>query len=613
MPDQWFEKNADGTLSPLTLLGEADGEGGYIPLQLSIVGDPVLPSTPLSPALTGSMASRTSATLSWTLLDQGSRPPVTSWVVERRQSVDNGVSYGSYSAISGSPFNAATLTRTDASLPIGTPEITFDYRVAGVNGDGQGDWSRTLPLQYGGALPVVPEKAFGLAVSAIAATSVTLTWDFPADATVTKQAIYKGNVLVVDNLDKLAKSYKWTGLVTDVAQANINIRRLNVIDWSTASNYVTFTPTSTPAFVFAPLIGCSASSNDHGGTDAWDAWRVYSYGSALTYANRTGVNHPKVLGVTESGMYTDYTTPYNYWVARLEEFYYTTAGAAGRQNVELHIGNGNEYADKVTAGNMAGFVQGCRGIYEATRVLNGNGTRRYPLASSWLDPTSDQELATITGGLVPGTDQSIYKAVPYLDGVAWSMYPPGRQSTNAAPTLEWPSFDYELSNNSALAEFPTRNARGFLARCFRRTYEAQDPAFNTNITSFHPLKIACWEVGTGDFPLSQSIRPYWAVHGLMASLGVMAKHYDLEMTDMCWWDQQKAGDFPQNILSDEPVPGAGQISTRVALQNWATYNQFNGGTRPSDWPASGPPNSWPNRNNAWKDEWVAAMNAAWPL
>lgn len=506
-------------------------------------------------------------------------------------------------------------------------EIVFEYRVAGVNGDGQGEWSNVLPLQYQGTPQAVPERCTDLAASSIAATSVTLTWDFPADATVTKQAIYKGSTLVVDNIDKLAKSYVWSGLVEDVPVANVNVRRMNSTGWSVGSNWITFTPTAPLDFVFAPAIGCSNSNKDHGGTLDWDAWRVYSYGAAKTVANRTGANHPKILGLTDNGngaggIVTSYQTTYNFWRDSLDDFYYDGDGSgtrttpnAVRKDVELHIANGNEYSKDITTGNLSGFIQGCRGIYEATRILNANGTRRYPLASSWLDPTNYQEADSLKGGQPVSVMDSMYPAVPYLDGIAWSMYPPGRNDTFASPTLDWPSFDYDLPRDTTLS-INIRNQRGFLVSCFRRTYEAQHSEFNTHITTTHPLKIACWETGTGDFPLSESIRPYYIVHGWLASAAIMAKHYDLEMSEFLYWDQMLYVDgVPQapNTLSDEPTPGVGQISSRVALQNWSIYNLFDGGTRPSDWPASGPPNTWPNRNNTWKNEWLAAIEAGWPL
>jgi hypothetical protein len=637
MPFRWWEKQIDGRLIELELIGEkVDDDSPLIKLLVS-KADQTTPQTPRAPDLAATQLSQSTAILTWAeVLFPG--PPITSWEVQRQDSADDGVSFSSWAPISGSPFNSTVLTKTD-TLTTGSPQIVFNYRARAINADGPGEWSIIFGIQWQGTVLNPPNRPTGLIISEIQSTSVRLSWTEPA-GTATDEAdqygIYQGNTLLLGNINPSLLTYVWSGLTENTLYSNINVRRHNSAGWSSGSNWVDFTTTQGGGtFTFNPLIGCSNSTNTHGGTDDWDAWRVYGFdsgtdGGALSIANRTGATHPKVLCVTDSGisssrgaLYSNYQDAFDNWSAWLEEFYYTTGTAtqiATRQDVELHIANGNEYAADIgSASELTGFVQGCRGIYDATRLTHnqvtgsgGNG-RRYPLASSWVDPTHDQEGRSLgSSSTIPFTiEESLYPAVPYLDGVGWSMYPPGRADTEASPTLDWPSFDYDLPRNSALTN-NERNRRGYLSRCFRRTYEAQQPATNPNITSFHKLKISTWETGTGDFPLSQSIRPYFAVHGMLASMGVMAKHYNLEMAVMLWWDNQTDSAAPQNILTDEPTPGAGQISTRVALQNWKTYNHFEGDSHPADWPTD-PPNTWPNRDNTWKNTWVTDMNAAWPL
>lgn len=644
MAYRFFEKQVDGSLKELTLLGEkaTDGES-LIPLQVSKFPEPNPPQTPLAPGLDVVQPTRTTTVLSW-IPTSFTGPPVTEWDVERRSSTDNGATFGSWAAISGSPFSAATVTTGESGLSTGTPEIVFQYRVRGVNADGDGAWSTTVAVQWSGTPLSAPARPTNLAVSNVSATSATLTWTNPTTGSpATKIGIFLGNATTPtkDNIDPNAVSYTWTGLQTGVPVQNVNVKRWNAAGWSSGSNWVTFTP-RTP-INFAPLIGCSNSDENHGGTNDWDSWRVYNFADALVLANRTGANHPKALALTDSGtsnrgaIYTSYNTAFNNWRDWLDEFYYSGDGSqtgqimnAARADVELHIANGNEYGKDITAGNLAGFIDGCRGIYDATRILNPNGQRRYPLASTWLDPTHNQEGESVVvenGGTSSNTTitlkESIYPVVQYLDGVAWSMYPPGREQTVDVPTLDWPSFDpdlpYTLVNPADPRQGATvRSQRGWLTRCFVRTFEAQDPATNPYLTAFHPLRIAVWEIGIGAYTADQTMRPYYSV-ALIASMRRLCEQFSLDMATMHWWDQQLTDNgVPQsnNILSDETSPTGTQISTRVALQNWKQYSIWDGGIAPAAWNNNPKPigngtdgTTWKNRSQSWLTQWLNDMSS----
>jgi hypothetical protein len=440
------------------------------------------------------------------------------------------------------------------------------------------------------------------------------------DQSVQKYGIFRGQTLIKDSIDPGATGTTLTGLVASTTYT-LDVRRANSIGWSDPSETITFTTRSQPSstFVFNPAIGVSDGNNYHGGSTSqnndWDAWRSYNYANAKSKANLLGASKPKIVGVTgnpggsQGAVWRVELDAYNYWVGNLEDFYYGT-GSAERKNVELHIGNGNEYGDKIlqTQAQLDGWVAGCKGIYDATRRLNTDGTRRYPLASSWIDPTHEQEnqrdALNDNGSACWSVAITAAAAAPYLDGIAWSMYPPGRSSTEYDPTYNFPSFveadRYDVQ-------------KGFLYRCFKRTQEAQAAARTATGNPNFKLKIACWEVGIGDDPDDTVTRPYYAVYGLVGSMGRLAKEMGLEMTEIIWWDQQKKeapnerGPHPQNILStgetriyngtgdpslttsyvnvsstDANAYTAGALgertatnpSTRVAWQNWRTYNEY---------------------------------------
>src|SRR5688572_9715849 len=95
------------------------------------------------------------------------------------------------------------------------------------------------------------------------------------------------------------------------------------------STTVSYTVNTTPPPSSSMLIGCSASPNDHGGTEDWDGWRCYSEGEMLSLANRTGANRPLFLAYSKDGpnlggSNPSYTSVFNEVLADLNSFYYTS-------------------------------------------------------------------------------------------------------------------------------------------------------------------------------------------------------------------------------------------------------------------------------------------------
>lgn len=591
MPDLWYEWDGVDTLTPLNLLGEyVDEDTGVKALQVSQVGDPQPPQVPTAPTLSGSLTSRTVSAISWVQGDDTDRPRVIEWDVERRSSTNNGSSYGSWAAISGSPFSAATLSAGESGLSVQTsPEVLFQYRVRGVNDDGDGDWSNVLALQWAGTPAQVPTAPTSLTRTGLAPTQVILHWAETADASVTKHGIWRNNTLLVDNIDKAALDYTWTGLTPGTAYANINVRRANADGWSPASNNITFNTPVTPVPSFTMLMGASVPDRQpmppegvagqtqwppwSGGQTQWDAIRVYDFGDAITEFNQWD---PKVIGLTDSntaiqGGASSATALRNF----LEDFYYPSGTYNSRNGCEIHFANGNEYGNNVT--NVANFVDTVRRM---SLVINEAGSqtggRRYPLASMWLDPTHYQENQKPANYL-----ESIMQSAPYLDGCAWSMYPPGRQPNHSNPTFTKPTLT-------------ATSTGGFLERCFQRTKLMSQASTNTYLGGVdNPLKIAIWEIGIGDDPNDRDHRPYYVAHSIASWCYERCLDPDMqmEMPVALWWDQQKdSTNSPENVLSNEPSTTS--PSTAEAWKNWRAYMPEYGGTKPSNWPDA-PKSTWP--------------------
>ena len=299
MPYRWFEKQSDGTLLELNLVGvtqeDPSNPDNIIskPVQVSNVGDPIAPSTPLGPVIspTSSMVSRTSAVLYWSAPNNTGRPSITDYRIYRK---DNG-GVETYIDNTGS---GSILTFTDTSLPTSTPEIIFTYIVRAVNSDGIGDASSGIFLQWSGTpSPQPPSAPFNLARGALTSSYVILTWDFTYDSSVLKQAIYNNETLLVDNIDKAAKSYTWN-LPSGTSYSQINVRRYNSSGWSGKSSpsNISFTipqPSSglffghqTGKVYIGMTVGPQTNSPYNGSEPSWETMVTNTIQVTGVYADR---------------------------------------------------------------------------------------------------------------------------------------------------------------------------------------------------------------------------------------------------------------------------------------------------------------------------------------
>lgn len=355
------------------------------------------------------------------------------------------------------------------------------------------------------------------------------------------------------------------------------------VDGQTISGTGSFTVAPAPAPAATPLVGCSASSNNHGGTELWDCWRAYSENEMLGLANRTGAQRPKALVYSKDGANLGGTNPTVATVRQevlddLNAFYYTGGATSqtrsARWGIALYWSNGNENHDKGalsitssaganphSASQVAAYGRSMQGLYEAAHYVDPvTGQRRFPDVYVGSDPTTEAE----RNGWV---EDWLTPTAQWHDFVAWSAYPAGRKDTTSDPTYNWPTF-----SDANWAQSP----HGWLLRCFRRTALAGVP------------RIGIGEFGIGDSPGDNRARPFWTVYYMHSAMR-LATQYNLSLDFACWWDNQVDASAPQNILSDEPV--ATSPSTRQALQNHLAYNKYRGGAHPAGWPST-PPASW---------------------
>jgi hypothetical protein len=318
---------------------------------------------------------------------------------------------------------------------------------------------------------------------------------------------------------------------------------------------------------------------------AWDSWRVYSKSAMLALANQTGALRPKALlyskgGAPLGGTDPDYSTVFNEVLADLNAMYYTSATTqthSARWGIDLYWSNGNEMHNKgvlslpSTAGpgahtdaQVAGFVTSQRALYDAVHYVDpATGLRRFPDAHAGSDPTTEAERSGWVAEWLNASAQ-------YHDFVAWSIYPAGRKDTVDDPTFNWPSLNPADANLAP---------HGYMVRAFERVRQATIAAG----LPMGSIELHVGETGTGDDPDDSTTRPYWAVNGFMHPLMTLSETYRIPVGTVNWWDNELSGG-PQNILSDEPASTS--PSTRVAWQQWQSFDRLRGGTPPAAWVAN---------------------------
>jgi hypothetical protein len=281
------------------------------------------------------------------------------------------------------------------------------------------------------------------------------------------------------------------------------------------------------------LMGVSASKYDHGGISKWDAMRVYSLAKVATaiqagakivaLSDDSGSPPMKIAGGQASANALDT------W---LSSFY------TAHPNVEVDFANGNE-VDTGTNVDMAGFAA----TYAAMRQV----IDKYPKASLWIDLTHYK----ISQGV---SDAFMQAAAPYLDGVAASIYPPGRKQSPIVWSA-YPSFVNDVFQIAA---------------------------------KYGIRKVALWETGIGPDVQHNDAnhRPYYAAH-LAKYVYEYAQQNGFELPVMLWWDSiASQANAPDDILSDD-LAGANP-STAEAWKNWQSYFPAYGGATPSTWTSEPP-------------------------
>jgi len=593
----WSFVGYGGGEYPLDLIGltvgwNPDGTPVIEPLSLGEVGAPAEPLVPLAPALTGSMPTRSSVSYAWVAADNTGRPAVTGWVVQRRL---NG---GTWAAVTGSPFSASTTSGSQTGLATATPENVWEYRVAAVNADGQGEWSNVLGLQWATVVVQQPTAPTDLSLTGKTTTTRSLAWQLTADTSVTKQGIFEGGALRVDNIAATATEHTWTGLVAGSSHSNVTVARYNSAGWSPMSNAVSFTqPTSDTGSTIAHAPATGIPNNDEASTTHfahWDAVRTYNYSSAIGDFNKWT---PSVLALTnkvtdKDGIIhgtDDGTRAAVVLENALEDFYYGT-GSANRKTCEWHVAIGNEVDRDFDSGALpTRYITAYSKYRQVIWKRNADGTRRYPNASVWVDLTQHQ---IDVGGSGPR-----FKAIArFLDGFGCSMYPTGRRWAVSGKYDDGPKFtpynDYMSYVWTTIQDWRASGGAG------GASLVGQLDSFGTweyGIPIDH-----CQHGTTMTFPNGEptaqtnfTIRPRYSAGGRDSSgkdwgggfLGYIYDNCDrigVKMREQIYWNQQSNVEIPNRLIHDySPNPrtpsARANPSTEKAWHDWTPGSRLANG------------------------------------
>lgn len=562
-----YEKQSDGTLLELSLVGrfrgfdDTTGDPLYGTLSLSALPETTLqPVVPYGASLAGSMPSRTSAALSWTPQAVSSgRMPIVGW----RVYVD-GVAYGS-----DLPASTLSLTVTGLSTS-SSPEAIHTFHVAALCSVGIGYDSNHVKLQWNGTQVSEPTPPQSLVAGTPTASSVQLTWAESVDANVTKHGIFLGDTLLRDGLSAAATAYVLASLSENTTYADINVRRYTSAGWSPASNMLTATTKTAgpPAVVHDPVVGTNTpNGNDPYYFTDWPAARAYKLSDAVPTFNLT---LPRVLAVT-----SDQTVARNSGAAGATQLrnalisFYEGSGSAARANCEYHWANGNEVDNEYTSGNLPqDVIDTWAAMYAVIHEELSPGVRRFPLASMWVDLTN-YNVRTRGSGVR-------FKAIaPYVDGVAASLYNPGRQKD----PIIWNDYDdYVLPVVQAAADWhQTYPDRAYMFAAWEMGTpidHATDAGLPNNLgTTNWSIRPRYFCGGRASGPTAPSTtQPMGSNYeGLLNNIYRRCDEYGLQCRELLYWNQQSDPSIPNPFkhdrigVSSNPGPAPDLVT---AFHNW---------------------------------------------
>lgn len=448
----------------------------------------------------------------------------------------------------------------------------------------------SITLQWNATPVNPPSPPTGLAYSNVTTTGASLAWTETAVASgapaiASHNVRYANGVLLKAGIAAAGRTTNLTGLTEQTSYNGVYVTRVDVDGReSNASNTVTFTTQgSGGSTVATPVAGMNFRDTAFNARQYSDyrAWRLYNASQADSQSAISDGGPQTILGITDDSF--DYSkspgtaAQVGTAVQQYLVWLYEGTGSASRQNVEAHIGNGNEIDRDLSTGADVpqAYKDQMSAIWDVVTQTLPGGQRRFPKASTWVDMTQNN---IRTGGSGPR-----FKSIArYLHGMACSMYPPGRDISKNQPDTPVfnPYSQYCDPVFAALLDWRTSGGVG-----------------GTSLTSQLTM-FATWEFGipvdhaelTGSVPNGDAkastdftVRPRYVAGGRDASgnnwVGFLQYVYNkcaamgVDPREQCYWNMQSNVNIPDLLRSDAPAYTGGAkrntgVSTETAWHDW---------------------------------------------
>lgn len=464
----------------------------------------------------------------------------------------------------GADLSAAAVA---ASITGRSPSTTYTITVTRFNGLGQeSPTSNALTVTTKAATAGVPTAPSTLTRTAVSDTTVSYSFTETADSSVLRHWRYLDGVRYGAALAATATTFQITGLQAGTHHSAY-VTRENATGESAPSPVDSFTTTGGTAVTHDVVMGVPNNDEVSGlRLSSWPAARVYDLTQVQSTVTMWGC---RVIGLTDktNGSNTGLQATADRLKNFLEGFYYTSGGAPKNTGVEIHWAVGNEI-DKdsgFTSGSLPpNYIETVRLCFNVVHTLNGDGTRRYPMASCWVDMTQHQIDPKV------GNSGPRFKAIAqYLDGMACSMYPPGRDLSKKRPDRPdfTPYAEYVDDVMNVMADWHSTypNCRQFA------TWE-------TGIPVDHAFWQAGGTINSNGAPTASTnitIRPRYFTGGIDSAgtdwKGLLQYMYDkldamgVSMREQIYWNQCSNPDIPNQLKWDK---GKTSPDTETAWHNW---------------------------------------------
>lgn len=521
-----YEYQDDGTFIELTLNGELQGDGTYQPVTWEF--DTVPPSAPSAVfSLATSLITDTSVSLRW------------------QEFADNTVA-GHRVYVNGQLRLTLGVNATSATVTGLTASTNYTLTVVRFNNYAESPADSVAVTTEASSGTTPPTAPSTLSWSNLTDTSVTLTWTETTDATVTKHRVYLNGQPYAATLDGNARSLVVTGLTEKTAYTAYVTRSAGTVE-SAPSPVASFTTKASSSGGSSPYVTGVSNSNWNHGASNWPAVRIYGFNA---------VSDAIALGATTLCLSDDDLIPKSGGQASANTLRTQLNSVFTKYpNIAVRYCNGNELDRKGPGSNWTDFGNTMTLLKAVVDDLRSQGKN----VMLGVDLTQNHVRTD------PSTEASIKAAtVGKLDFLAFSMYPPGRQTD----PIKYNDFNQFIKPCFDLAQdwgVGVVDCWEFGIPVDTNTNHTGTNETGTTVSVRILGRSSLTTINVGS---AKNVRPAYVAYAARyiadscAALGFPAPN-------LCYWDNQVTSTDPDNRFQSDPAGTS--PTTSEAWRNWPNY------------------------------------------